>query len=196
MPREALIVVDVQNDFCPGGTLGVAGGDQVVEPLNRAVKALTGAGLPVFFTRDWHPPNHTSFKSRGGPWPPHCVQGTKGADFYPALWVPPSATVVSKGDDPDKEAYSGFQGTDLARRLKDLGVHEVLIGGLTTDYCVKESAIDAIHAGLKVRILQDAVKPVDAKIGDGKRALKQLLDMGAELTTSSEEIKRLASTQQ
>lgn len=196
MLSEALIVVDVQNDFCPGGALGVAGGDQVVGPLNRTIDAFIKAGLPVFFTRDWHPTNHISFNSRGGPWAPHCIQGTKGAEFHPDLLVPSSATVVSKGGNSDREAYSGFQGTDLAERLTGLGVREVVLGGLTTDYCVKQTAADAIQAGLRVRIMEDSIKPVDLHRGDGEKALSQLRQQGATISTSSEEIRRLASTQQ
>jgi len=193
--HEALIIIDVQNDFCPQGALAVAKGDSVVSPLNRAIKAFTEAGLPVFFTRDWHPLNHISFKTRGGPWPPHCVQGTKGSEFYPDLDVPESADIVSKGDDPDKEAYSGFQGTDLSSQLEKLGVTQVVLGGLATDYCVKESTMDALKAGFKVRVLEDAVRPVDVRKGDGDRALREMRKKGARLTTTSEEINRLPSGQ-
>jgi nicotinamidase/pyrazinamidase len=168
----------------------------VVPRLNRVIGVFDTFGLPIFFTRDWHPSNHVSFKAQGGPWPQHCVQGTAGAEFHPNLKVPRRAVIVSKGDNPTIEAYSGFQGTGLELRLKKLGVDELFLGGLATDYCVKESVLDAIRAGLAVSILSDCVMAVDAKSGDGDRALAEMLDAGARLTTSSEAIKRMASTQQ
>ena len=194
-PR-ALLVVDVQRDFCPGGALAVKDGDRVVPPLNAAIEAFQRAGLPIFFTRDWHPPDHMSFKSEGGVWPPHCVRGTPGADFHPNLHVPAGAVTISKGDDPHAEAYSGFQGTDLADRLRKLGVTEVFIGGLTTDYCVRESTLDALHAGFTVNVLEDSTKAVDVHGGDGARALAEIQKAGARLTTSAKVILQLASTQQ
>ena len=194
--RAALVVVDVQRDFCPGGALAVRYGDQVVPRLNRTVEAFEKAGFPLFFTRDWHPPNHISFRSRGGPWPPHCVQGSRGAGFHPDLLVPEGAVIISKGDEPSKEAYSGFQGTDLEARLKRLGVEQVFVGGLATDYCVKETALDARRAGFAVEVLKDCVRPVDVRPGDGAKALKEMRKAGAKLTTSSKALDRLASTQQ
>lgn len=193
--RVALVVVDVQVDFCPGGTLPVRGGDEVVPNLNRVVASFEKAHLPVFFTRDWHPPNHVSFRDRGGPWPSHCVQGTRGAEFHPGLRLPHDAAVISKGDRPSKEAYSGFQGTDLGARLKKLGVDEILVGGLATDYCVKETALDARRAGFNVTVLEDCVRAVEAKQGDGERALEEMQKAGASLTKSSAAVRLLASTQ-
>jgi nicotinamidase/pyrazinamidase len=177
------LVVDVQRDFCPGGALAVKGGDKVVPRLNRAIEAARRAGVPIFFTRDWHPPNHSSFRDWGGIWPPHCVMGTRGAEFQPGLAVPRGSMVVSKGDKPDVEAYSGFQGTDLEKRLKEMGVDEVYIGGLTTDYCVKESALDARRAGFGVNVLADCTKAVNIKRGDGARALREMQGSGAKLVT-------------
>ena len=194
--RAALLVVDVQRDFCPGGVLPVERGDKVVPALNRIIGAFEDMGLPIFFTRDWHPPNHISFNGRGGPWPPHCVQGTRGAEFHPDLLIPPDAKIISKGNNPQLEAYSSFQGTGLEARLRRAGVDEIFLGGLTTDYCVKESVIDARRGGFSVEVLRDCIRPVDVKPGDGARALKEMLKAGAKLTTSSEAIKRLASTQQ
>ncbi len=194
--RTALIVVDVQNDFCPGGALAVKYGDQVVPRLNKVIRAFEDSGLPVFFTRDWHPQDHVSFRSKGGPWPPHCVQDSPGAKFHPELYVPHDAVIVSKGDRPSKEAYSGFQGTDLEAQLKRLGVGELLIGGLATDYCVKETTLDALRAGFSVGVLKDCVRPVDVKPGDGARALAEMEKAGANLTTSSKATDQLASTQQ
>jgi len=189
--RAALLVVDVQRDFCPGGTLAVEGGDEVVPGINRLVDAFERRGLPIFFTRDWHPPNHISFKQRGGPWPPHCVQGTVGAEFHPSLRIPTSAVVVSKGDNPEKEAYSGFEGSDLGARLKGLGVNEVFIAGLTTDYCVKRSSLDARRLGLSVNVLADCTRAVDVRPGDGKRALSAMKKAGVKLTDSAAVLKTI-----
>lgn len=194
--RAALIVVDVQADFCPGGALAVRYGDQVVPRLNKIIEAFEGSGLPIFFTRDWHPPNHISFRSQGGPWPPHCTQGSTGAKFHPELRVPRDAGIISKGDRPSKEAYSGFQGTDLEARLRKLGVDGLLVGGLATDYCVKETTLDALRAGFSVEVLKDCVRPVDAKPGDGARAIAEMRKAGANLVTSSKAVDELAGTQQ
>src|SRR5262245_15732315 len=135
-PGDALLVVDVQNDFCPGGSLAVSKGDEVVPVLNRWIEDAGAAGVPIFASRDWHPPNHISFKARGGPWPPHCIQNTFGAAFHPDLRLPPGAELISKADSPDVDSYSAFGGTDLAERLHEAGVKRVWIGGLTQDYCV------------------------------------------------------------
>ncbi|MDG6901453.1 MAG: nicotinamidase [Nitrososphaerota archaeon] len=186
------MVIDVQRDFCPGGSLAVEDGDEIVAPLNRAITAFERLGLPVLFTRDWHPHNHISFAAQGGPWPPHCVQGTPGADFQPGLLVPRSAVVISKGDRPSSEAYSGFQGTDLGARLKKHGVDEVYLGGLATDYCVKESALDALRAGFRVNLLEDCVRAVNAKAGDGSRALEEMKAAGVVLTTAEAATEGLA----
>ena len=187
--RHALIVVDVQNDFCPGGALGVKDGDKVVPPLNEVIRAFNRAKLPIFFTRDWHPPDHISFKSQGGIWPPHCVQGTEGAGFHRGLMIPSSAVIVSKGDKPTVEAYSGFQGTNLERRLRELGIKRIIVGGLATDYCVKESCLDARRSGFEVDVLMDCVRAVNVKQGDGARALEAMKKAGARMTASSTLVK-------
>ena len=188
---KALVVVDVQRDFCPGGALAVAHGDEIVPRLNAVIEAFERASLPMFFTRDWHPPNHISFKALGGRWPPHCVMETRGAEFHPMLKVPMGAVVVSKGSRADAEAYSGFQGTDLERRLKDSGVGEIVIGGLATDYCVKESALDALAAGLKVDVLEDCVMGVDLQEGDSERALRRVEESGARPVQSAQVLRQL-----
>jgi nicotinamidase-related amidase len=192
--RRALVVVDVQVDFCPGGALAVRYGDQVVPRLNSLIRTFEETGLPVFFTRDWHPPDHVSFRSEGGPWPPHCVQGSPGAKFHQELDVPRDAEIISKGDRPSEEAYSGFQGTDLGARLKRLEVDDLFIGGLATDYCVKETTLDALRAGFTVEVLKDCVRPVDAKPGDGARALAEMQKAGARLTTSTKAANQMAGT--
>lgn len=159
------------------------------------IRAFVDANLPIFLTRDWHPPNHISFKNRGGPWPPHCVQGTRGAEFHPGLEIPHSAGLVSKGDKPDVDSYSDFQGTGLEDRLKSLGVREVFVAGLATDYCVKETSIDALHCGFHVSVLIDCVKPIDVEEGDGNRALAGLRREGAALITSAKALQVLAGAQ-
>jgi nicotinamidase/pyrazinamidase len=185
-------VVDVQRDFCPGGALAVKDGDKVVPKLNRVIGAFTRASLPVFFTRDWHPRNHISFKDQGGIWPHHCVKGTPGAKFHPKLRVPRGAVVVSKGAEADLEAYSAFQGTDLEKHLQEIGVREVFLGGLATDYCVKETSLSALDAGLKVKVLKDCVRGVNLRESDSELALQEVVARGAGLVTSSDTVKLVA----
>ncbi len=182
------MVVDVQNDFCPGGSLAVKEGDAVVAPLNKMIGAYSEARLPVLFTRDWHPADHCSFKAQGGIWPPHCVAGTHGAEFHPKLSVPKGDVVISKGTEQDKEAYSAFEGTDLAKRLNALRVDEVVIGGLTAEYCVRESSRDAIAAGFKVRVLRDCIRGVEVHRGDTKRAYDEMVSLGVTMTDSKDEL--------
>lgn len=182
--RDALVIVDVQNDFCPGGALAVADGDRVVPVLNRYAERFAGAGAPVFATRDWHPTRTRHFKEHGGAWPPHCVQGTRGAEFHPDLVLPPGADVVSKGMDPDEDAYSAFQaetadGLPFAAALGEHGVSRLFVGGLATDYCVKSTALDALKEGFEVVVLEDAVRAVNVKPGDGDQALGELRAAGA-----------------
>lgn len=179
MPRKALIIVDVQNDFCPGGALAVPAGDEVIAPLNRWAERFTTEGWPVFATRDWHPADHVSFRARGGPWPAHCVQGTPGASWHPDLRLPPGTVVISKGDHPDREAYSGFEGTDLERRLRELGVTQVYVGGLATDYCVKNTVLDAVRRGFATYFLTDACRGVNVQPGDADRAIAEMEAAGA-----------------
>ncbi|MDV3278670.1 MAG: nicotinamidase [Nitrososphaerales archaeon] len=186
----ALVVVDVQRDFCPGGALGVKGGDDVVKSLNRVISAFHDAGLPVFLTRDWHPANHCSFIEQGGTWAPHCVAGTPGAEFHPDLVVPKGSVVVSKATAPDSEAYSGFQGTDLEAELRRLGVTDLIIGGLATDYCVKQTCLDGLARGFKVEVMTDCVRGVNLRPGDSASALRSMTAKGATLTTAGEVVKR------
>ena len=184
MPRAALIVVDVQNDFCPGGSLAVAQGSAIIPALNRAIRAFRRSRLPVVFTRDWHPRNHCSFKEQGGRWPRHCVARTKGARFHRKLEVPRGSIIVSKATKPSFEAYSGFQGTGLERTLKRRGVENLFVGGLATDYCVKQTVLDALGAGFNVYVMTDCVKGVNLKKGDSAAALRLLSRKGARLTRS------------
>jgi len=188
---DALIIVDVQNDFCPGGALPVPEGDQVIPVLNDCIKIFTKANAGIFATRDWHPPNHISFKAQGGPWPPHCVQNSKGAEFHPDLKLPSDATIVSKAMDPLREAYSGFDGTELANTLKTKGVTRVFVGGLATDYCVKNTVLDARKMGFETVLLLDAIRGINAEPEDVKKAIAEMLKNGAEQATSEDFPERL-----
>jgi len=185
-PGDALLVVDVQNDFLPGGALGVQLGDQVVPPLNRLIARWRDRGWPIVFTRDWHPPDHCSFHARGGPWPVHCVAGTPGAQFAASLLVPARAMITSKATDPQHEAYSAFEGTGLAEHLHRAGVTRVFIGGLATDYCVRATGADARTLGFELTVLTDAVRAVDVNPGDGDHALQELAAGGTGMTTTAE----------
>lgn len=176
---DALILVDVQNDFLPGGALAVPEGDQVIAPLTRLAARFAELGLPVFATRDWHPAHHCSFAPQGGPWPPHCIADTDGAAFAPGLRLPDSAVVISKATETASDAYSGFQGTTLAVQLAQLAVRRVFVGGLATDYCVLNTVGDALAAGLEVVVLTDAIRAVDVNPGDGDRALADMIAAGA-----------------
>jgi nicotinamidase/pyrazinamidase len=183
---DALIIVDVQNDFLPGGSLAVTHGDQVVPVLNRYAAAFGARPLPVYATRDWHPANHCSFRSQGGPWPPHCVAGTSGAAFGPDLKLPASTVVISKAESPDQDAYSGFEGTDLHDRLRAQGVRRVFVGGLATDYCVLNTVRDALFHGYQTFLLTDAIRAVNVQPGDGQRAEEEMRRLGAVPVTLQE----------
>jgi nicotinamidase/pyrazinamidase len=177
--RDAVLIVDVQRDFLPGGALAVPRGDEVVPALNRYLGLARRSRLPVFASRDWHPRNHCSFRAQGGPWPEHCVAGTPGAEFAPALQLRPDAVVISKATRADADAYSAFSGTDLARQLRERGVQRLLVGGLATDYCVLSTVRDALRLGFEVLLLADAVRAVEVKPGDGERAEREMLAAGA-----------------
>jgi nicotinamidase/pyrazinamidase len=186
--RDALVLVDVQNDFCPGGSLAVPEGDRVVPVLNRYVGLFAAAGAAIFASRDWHPAKTKHFQADGGAWPPHCVQGTSGAAFHAGLAVPGGAVVVSKGMDPEQDAYSAFQGEDpagrpLAAALAERGLRRLYVGGLATDYCVRATVLDALREGFEVLVLADAVRAVDVKPGDGERAIAEMREAGARFVT-------------
>jgi nicotinamidase/pyrazinamidase len=183
-PKRALIVIDVQNDFCPGGTLAVPHGDEVVEPLNQAIDDFLERGEPVYKSRDWHPPSTKHFKVYGGDWPVHCVQNTKGAEFHPALRDDPRITVISKGLG-DTNCYSAFDETNLLDQLHQQNVEEVVVGGLATDYCVKSTVLDALKHGFKVKALQNAMRAVDVQPGDGERAIEEMRNTGAEIVDTN-----------
>jgi nicotinamidase/pyrazinamidase len=178
-PGDALIVVDVQNDFLPKGALAVKEGDAIVPVLNRYLGEFERRGLPIFATRDWHPPDHCSFHERGGPWPPHCIAGTRGAEFAPDLALPAGARIISKATGSAADAYSAFDGTDLAEQLRRLHCTRVFIGGLATDYCVLASTLDALAQGFAAVVLEDAIRAVDVRPDDGRQALRDMAARGA-----------------
>lgn len=176
---DALIAVDVQNDFLPGGSLAVAGGGDVIPALNRYIALFSSKGLPVYATRDWHPPDHCSFRRQGGPWPQHCIAGTAGAAFPATLKLPPGTRIISKADARLQDAYSGFEGTSLHALLQSAGIRRVLVGGLATDYCVLNTVKDALRLGYTTLVAEDAVRAVDVQPGDGTRALEEMRRLGA-----------------
>lgn len=191
MADTALLIVDVQNDFCPGGALPVPEGDQVVPVLNQAIERFRQAGAPVIASRDWHPEKSTHFAAFGGQWPVHCVQNTEGAAFHPELRLPQDAIVVSKGMGENEDAYSAFDartedGTPLADLLRAKGIKRLVVGGLATDYCVRASVLDALERGIEVLVLRDAVRGVDVQPGDSEKALAEMQSKGAQLVNLEE----------
>lgn len=186
---DALLIVDVQNDFCPGGALEVPGGDAVVPVLNHWIDAAREARIPIYASRDWHPEGHISFVERGGPWPPHCIQNTQGAAFHPDLQVPEEAAIISKGTDPDRDQYSAFDDTGLAKRMRDQGVQRVWTGGLAQDVCVRASVLDGVNEGFDVHLIAPATRPVDVNPGDGERALDDMREAGAVIEEEAEPVR-------
>jgi nicotinamidase/pyrazinamidase len=181
--KDALVIVDAQNDFCPGGALAVADGDQVIQALNRYIDIFSKAHCPIFATRDWHPAKTSHFKDYGGPWPVHCVQESYGAEFHPALRLG-SAAVLSKGMAADQDSYSGFQaanssGTLLADLLRRDGIERIFVGGLATDYCVKHTVLDGLTQGFQVVLLVDSVRAVNLAPNDGAVAIDEMIRAGA-----------------
>jgi nicotinamidase/pyrazinamidase len=182
--HPVLLVVDVQNDFCPGGALGVPDGDAIIPLVNRAIELFDRRGLPILATRDWHPRETKHFKEYGGAWPPHCIQRTRGARFHPDLRLPSRAVVLSKGMDPEQDSYSAFQassksGRDLESHLRDLQADELVMCGLATDYCVRASTLEGLRRGFRVIVLGDAIRGVDLKPGDSEIALREMRAAGA-----------------
>lgn len=178
---DALLLVDVQRDFLPGGAVPIAQGPQILHRVNACVAKFVSRDLPVFACRDWHPADHRSFTTQGGPWPVHCVAGTAGADWADELWMPEGLVAVSKGRDADAPGYSAFDDTDLTQRLRVLDVKRLFIVGLPTDYCVLHTARDALAQGWDVVVLRDAVAAMDIKPGDGLRALHVVQREGGEV---------------
>jgi nicotinamidase/pyrazinamidase len=188
---DALIVVDVQNDFRPGGSLPVPDGDRVVPVLNEYLSRAAAAGIPIFASRDWHPAHTAHFAQDGGIWPVHCVQGTPGAAFHPDLRLPPTTGIITKGASQRDEGYSAFEGQlpdgrDLATALHEAGVTRVYIGGLATDYCVRATVLSARAAGFDTMLLRDAARPVEVHPGDGAHAEEEMMAAGAHAITLAE----------
>jgi nicotinamidase/pyrazinamidase len=177
---DALLIVDPQADFCPGGALAVPGGDAIFPAINRASQRLP----LVVASRDWHPAGHCSFEAQGGPWPVHCEAGTRGAEFHPALDRTRIERVFSKGTEAGRDAYSAFDGTGLAEWLREHGVRRLFVAGLATDYCVRASVLDARAEGFDVVVLEDGIGAVDVNPGDGERALAEMRDAGAAMARS------------
>jgi nicotinamidase/pyrazinamidase len=176
---DALLIVDVQNDFLPGGALGVKGGDEIVPVLRGYIDRFRSRGLPIFLSQDWHPPNHCSFRKQGGPWPIHCVAGSTGA-FPPLSFpIPETATIIQKATLPDKEAYSAFQDTSLHKHLQAAGIGRLFIGGLATDYCILNTVRDARVFGYHVCLLTDAIRAVNVAWEDGRMAEETMIRLGA-----------------
>ena len=186
--KDALIVVDPQIDFMPGGVLAVPGGDRIIPVVNRLVETFERVGGTVVFSRDWHPEDHCSFKPFGGQWPVHCVQNTRGAQFHPDLRIPEDVLIISKATDREKDAYSAFQETELEGVLRERGIERVFVCGLATDYCVKATALDALKRFSTVYVVTDGIAGVDLRPGDSDAALKALKERGAILITSKEVI--------
>lgn len=189
--NAALLIVDVQNDFCPGGALQILDGDRVVEPINRALEYFSAAGLPILASRDWHPPKTRHFRDFGGGWPIHCVQGTAGAAFHPGLRLPEEAVILSKGINPELDGYSAFEGITadgrmMADLLHELKVRKLYVGGLATDFCVLCTTLEALRNGIKVTVLTDAVAGVDMVPGESACALDDMEKSGAQLATVAE----------
>jgi nicotinamidase/pyrazinamidase len=190
--KAALLIVDVQKDFCPGGALAAPGGDRIIPALNRHLAEARERDMPVYASRDWHPAVTNHFKEYGGEWPPHCVQGSEGAQFHGDLKLPADAIVISKGNDPAKPGYSAFDGHTsdgkaLSRDLRDRHVTRLYVGGIATDYCVRATAIDAAQAGLEVRVLSDAITGIDVQPGDADRALEEMSRAGAQVVDRIDE---------
>jgi nicotinamidase/pyrazinamidase len=176
---DALLVADIQNDFLPGGALGISGGDEILPALLTYIHRFDARALPIFLSRDWHPPNHCSFRDRGGPWPVHCVAGSPGSLPPPAFEAPRSAVIIYKAIDADQEAYSAFQNTPLQRHLQAIGVRRLFIGGLATDYCVLNTVRDARALGYDVGLLMDGIKGVNLRPDDGRNAEQEMIKLGA-----------------
>jgi nicotinamidase/pyrazinamidase len=191
--RHALLVVDVQVDFCPGGALPAQNGERIIPAVNRYLAEARGLGVPVYASRDWHPAVTTHFTAYGGEWPPHCVQNTHGAHFHPDLQLPPDTIVISKGQDPEHPGYSAFDGRTpdgrtLLSDLRGRGIHVVNVAGLTAEYCVKQTVLDALKAGLRTVVLSDAIAGINARPGDADRALADMKEAGADVAAGLENL--------
>jgi nicotinamidase/pyrazinamidase len=186
--RGALLVVDVQLDFCPGGALPVPLGEHVVPVLNRYLQLFVKRERPIFASRDWHPADSGHFREHGGNWPTHCLQGSPGAEFHPELLLPDGAIVISKGMERWDDGYSALQGvtengTPFTMLLRRMQLDRLFVGGLATDYCVKQSVLEALREKFAVTLLTDAIRGVDLQHGDSDRAIAEMVEGGADVAT-------------
>ena len=184
--RAALIIVDIQKDFCPGGALPAPGGNDIIAAVNRHLDEARDRGITVYASRDWHPAVTSHFTAYGGEWPPHCVQGSAGAQFHDDLKLPADAIIISKGDDPARPGYSAFDGhtssgKTLLRDLRERNVTTLYVAGIATDYCVKATVIDAAQSGFAVRLLKDAITGIDVRAGDVDHALDEMAHAGVQV---------------
>jgi len=184
-PHDALLVVDLQNDFV-SGALAVPHASEVIEPINRAIDTFASRGLPVFASRDWHPPDHCSFHPQGGIWPVHCVAGTDGAEFVAGLRLTPQTVEIDKATERDREAYSALSGTALADELRARGVTRLFVAGLATDYCVVNTVRDAAAGGVRTVVLTDACRAVNLRPADGAEAEAEMRRLGAVLASTDD----------
>lgn len=187
--KSALVLVDIQKDFCPGGALAVSDGDRVIGPANRLIEHFQTNDWAIFLTRDWHTADHCSFKENGGIWPPHCIAETEGAAFHSDLCIPPDAAIMSKAVTRDNDAYSGFEGTDLKDRLAQQGVTDLVIVGLATDYCVKNTVLDALKNGFAVTIIKEGIQAVNINEDDGAEAVDEMKLAGAGFVSLADYLK-------
>jgi nicotinamidase/pyrazinamidase len=189
MEKAALIVVDVQKDFCEGGALAAANTLSLLKPLQNCIAAAGAAGAAIVYTQDWHPMNHRSFRTNGGPWPVHCVANSSGAELMPPLKAGPQDVIIHKGVTVDGTGYSGFEMTGLAERLKDRNIVRIGVSGIATEYCVRATALDGLQAGFEIAVLSDMIRAVQAS--ERPRVLAELSKAGAKTTTASEWLKTL-----
>ena len=189
MDKTALIVVDVQRDFCEGGALAAADTLSLLNPLEKCIEAARSSKAVIVYTKDWHPENHSSFRTQGGPWPVHCVAGSTGAELMPPLQARDDEIVVHKGVQAEGPGYSGFEATGLENRLKELKVKRVGVSGIATEYCVRATALGALHHGLKVTVLTDLIRAVQPH--DTAKVLEELQQAGVRTATAAEWLKSL-----
>lgn len=185
--KNCLLIIDVQRDFCEGGALPARDTTSLIQPLNKLISWSIERCLPCVFTRDWHPPDHCSFNTQGGPWPQHCIQGSYGAEFAEGLLVPNSSLVIDIEKDSHKAnmSYSAFENTSLERNLRHLKITQIIATGIATDYCVRATVLDGLRCGFGVEVLTDLIRPIDLMVGDSARAEKEMMHAGANLSTSA-----------
>ncbi len=196
--KQALLLVDIQNDFCPGGNLAVPKGDEIIPRCNNYIELFRSSQLPIFASRDWHPEQTGHFHKYGGIWPSHCLQKTRGAEFHPDLQLPSEAIIISKGRDPCEDSFSAFQGTDsnetmFQEVLEKMGVAEIFVGGLTTDFCIKHTVLDGLHKGYSMRLLSDAMKGMNIFFSDDSFRAMKLMERYGAITTEFALVKELLS---